>query len=101
MPDRGGPTTTRLRLGEVVGEAFAIYRQHARVLLAAALIVSVPIGLLDAATHGIGDASPDEVDAATVIAAIGAVTVISITATIGDIFYTGIVAAVVGARRTG
>jgi hypothetical protein len=71
------------------------------VLLVAALIVFTPIGLLEAAVHGFGEIDTDHVDGFAVAAGVGAVLALSITATIGDIFYTGVVAAVVGERRTG
>lgn len=99
MRHRAAPKHGKLALGEVVRESIAALRENFPLLFVTALIVFVPIGLLEAATHGLEDI--DVEDGVTLFAVIAAALVITATATIGDVFYTGVVAATVGGRRSG
>jgi hypothetical protein len=101
MANPAAPPASKVALREVVREALAAYRENSAVLLITALVVFVPIGLLEAATHGLGELDADEADALGIVVALGTFSVLVATATMGDVFYTGIVAAVVGERRTG
>lgn len=83
---------------EVVREALAAYRSNLVLLMVTALVVFIPVGFVEAASHGLEHL---DTGGAAVPALIGAALVITITATIGDVFYTGVIAAVVGERRTG
>jgi hypothetical protein len=100
MP-QGSGTPERLHLRAVLREAVAAYRAHAGLLLLTAVIVFIPIGLLEAAAHGLEHLDAEDASAAELLGLAGATVVIGITATLGDIFYTGVVAAVVGEHRTG
>jgi hypothetical protein len=94
-------TRERLDLRAVLREAVTAYRTHAGLLFLTAVIVFVPIGLLEAASHSLQDLEADEVSVAEFLGLAGAALVLSITATLGDVFYTGVVAAVVTEDRTG
>jgi hypothetical protein len=99
MRERPAPQHGKLALSEVVRESIAALRENLPLLLITAVIVFVPVGLLEASLHGLEDI--DAEDGVTVVAVIVAVLVITFSATLGDVFYTGVVAAVVGGRRTG
>jgi hypothetical protein len=89
-----------LAIGAVAREAIATYRAYFLPLLVLALVVFTPLGLLEAAMEGV-DEIDDEVDELTAIALVAALFGVAITATLGDVFYTGVVAAAVSRRRTG
>jgi len=91
----------RLDLRAVLREAVAAYRTHAWLLFVTAVIVFVPIGLLEAASHGLQNLEADEASVGELLGLAGAALILSITATLGDVFYTGVVAAVVSEHRTG
>lgn len=93
------PPPDKLHLAGVVREAAAAYRENAAVLLIMAVAVFVPIAVLEAATHSLTEIETD--DGLAIAATLGALVVIAATITLGDIFFTGIVAAIVGARRAG
>ncbi|MEO8091780.1 MAG: hypothetical protein ABI726_03595 [bacterium] len=99
MSEHETPQPGKLALGEVVRESAAALRENFPLLFVAALIVFVPIGLLEAATYSLEDI--DIEDGVARFAVIGAALTITATATIGDVFYTGVVAAAVGGRRSG
>src|SRR5918994_1735402 len=100
MPRESG-TSPRLDLRAVLREAVVSYRSHFAALLLAAAIVFVPVGLLEAALHGLEELEAEDASAGAVLGLVGAASVVSLTATLGDVFYTGVVAAVVAHRRTG
>jgi hypothetical protein len=91
----------KLSIAQVVREAASAYRAHAGPLLLTAVIVFIPIGLLEAIAHGLEHLDADDASAAAIAGLVGAGLVIAITATLGDVFYTGVVAAVVAEQRTG
>lgn len=97
MAGRQGSERRRLQLGAVVREGFAIYRANLWLLVGTALIVFVPVGLLEAVTHGLQDL--DAEGGLSLPAIFGAGALITISATAGEVFYAGVVAAVVGRHR--
>ena len=84
----------------VLGEVWRLFRTHPRELLAAGIVVFVPLGLLDAVSGSlfeeVEDASELEI-AATVAGAIGA----SALSLLGEVLYAGFVAALVVSERDG
>lgn len=90
---------SKLSLGEVVREAAGAYRDYWRVLLVIALALFIPIGVLEALTADLHEADSD--DGLAIVEAIVAGLGIGLTAMLGDVFFTGVVAAVVGMRRGG
>lgn len=98
-PDRR--EARKLSPAEVAREALSAYRSHLGLLLLAAVAVFVPITLLEAAAHGLGELRPDEVDAAAIVELVAAALAVTITSVLGEVFYTGVVAAVVNEERTG
>lgn len=94
-------TRPRLDLRAVLREALSAYRAHAAVLLLAAGVVFVPLGLLEAAVQGLEELDAEGASAGAIAGLLGAAVVVTFTATLGDVFYTGVVAAVVAEHRTG
>jgi hypothetical protein len=95
------PRPPRLAISEVVREAARAYRANASPLLLTAVIVFIPVGLLEAVAHSLEHLEVEHATAAAIAGLVGAGLVIGITATLGDVFYTGVVAALVAERRTG
>lgn len=93
------PPKRELVLREVVREALAAYRANPRLLIAAAFIISIPIGLAEAAAHATPEIEGNE-GIEVPLASLAALA-LSITVTLGDVFFTGVVATVVGEYRTG
>ena len=60
-------------------------------------MIFTPVGLLEAATHDLQDLTPEKHFA--ILEAIGAAALITLTATIGEVFFAGVVAAVAGRHR--
>lgn len=98
MPSQG-PAPPKLSLGEVVREAAGAGRDNWRVLLVIAFCLFVPIGVLEALTADLHEVESD--NGLAIAEAVAAGLGIGLTAMLGDVFYTGVVAAVVGMRRGG
>lgn len=98
---REAATRERLDLGAVLRESVAAYGTHAGLLLLTAMIVFIPIGLVEALTHGAQELEAEDASTGAVVGLMGAALGLTITATLGDVFYTGVVAAVVAEHRTG
>ncbi len=92
-------TPAKLSLREAVREAVGAYRDYWRVLLVIALALFVPLGLLEALTADLHEVESG--DGLAIAEAVAAGLGIGLTAMLGDVFYTGVVAAVVGMRRGG
>lgn len=87
----------KLGIGAVAREGWSAYRANFPLLIASALVIFIPVGALEAATHDLQNLSPgDNFELAEVI---GAAVLTTLTATIGEVFYAGVVAAVVGRHR--
>ena len=82
-------------------EAASAYRAHASVLLLAAALVFIPLGLLEAAVHPLEDLDAEDASGGAIAGLVGAALVVAFTATLGDVFYTGVVAGIVAEHRTG
>lgn len=90
----------RIRIGATLAAAARVYGEQARILLPAALVVFAPIGLLGVL---IGDV---ELDPANVDLATGVLLSLEATAqfaalALGEVFFVGVVVAVVSEARTG
>ena len=98
----GRSTDARLSIPEVVREGLTSFRANAGLLLLCALVVAVPV----ATTEVLGD-HLEEIgggigsDGLVVGEAITAAIVLTITGTLGEVFYAGVVVGVVTMRRTG
>jgi hypothetical protein len=90
-----------LRLGSVYREIAATCREQWPLLLATALLVFVPLGLLDALDERVGSADSDELGDLEALALLGLAVTHGASALLGDVFYSGVVAAAVAERRTG
>jgi hypothetical protein len=94
-----GTARPKLSLPAVLRGAAAAYHQHWRVLLLTAVALFVPIGLLEALAEGFREVDSDS--GAVVAEAVTVLFVAGVAATVGDVFYTGVVAAAVSAHRLG
>jgi len=97
-----GPINARLSILEVVRESLSSFRANAGLLLLCALIVAIPV----ATTEVLGDHLEDigagiGSDGLVVGEAITGAIVLTITGTLGEVFYAGVVVGVVTMHRTG
>jgi hypothetical protein len=89
----------KLSLPAVVRDAAAAYRRHWKVLLLTALALFLPLGLLEALSEEF-----QELDAESGLELAEAIAILlsaGIGATVGEVFYTGVVAAAVTSHRSG
>jgi hypothetical protein len=91
----------KLSIRSVLRGSVAAGREHWRVLLVTALVVFIPVGLLEALDDRVQELDSDAITDLQVVSLIGIVVVHSISALIGEVFYSGAVAAVVTQTRTG
>jgi hypothetical protein len=84
---------------EIVGQVLGICRQRWPALLAAGLIVFVPLSLVDVLTEGAGEI--EDTDAASLAAGLVAIAATGFAAMIGEVVYAGMVAGVVAGEREG
>ncbi len=91
--------TPKLSLPAVVSEAAASYRAYWAPLLIIAVALFAPIVLFEVLTEDVREVETGS--GFEVVEAIVAALGVSVFATIGDVFYTGVVAAAVGMRREG
>jgi hypothetical protein len=91
----------KLSLRSVLAEGLAAYRSHLGLLLVAAILVFLPVGVIEAATESLQELDLDDAGTAAIAAAIGGGLMYAATATLGDVFFTGVVAAVVAETRGG
>jgi hypothetical protein len=85
----------RLRIRDTCRVAARVYREQAVFLLAVALVLFVPLGLVDALGEHGAELEVDEVRFAELAAFVFAVVVQVVSATIGEIFYAGVAMAAV------
>jgi hypothetical protein len=84
---------------EVVGRVVAICRRRWPALLAAGLLVFVPLSLVDVLTEGAGEV--EDTDLSSLAEALVAIAATGFAAMIGEAVYAGMVAGVVVAEREG
>ena len=92
------PDARRPLVWRVLGEVWRLYRAHLPALLAAGLVVFIPLGLLDA----VADSLFEDVEGASELEILGAVAGLLATAglsLLGEILFAGFVAAVVISER--
>src|SRR5688572_14994068 len=82
---------------DIAGRVIGICRMRWPALLAAGLIVFVPLSLVDVLTEGAGDV--DDSDLASLAPALAAIAASGFAALIGEAVYAGMVAGVVVAER--
>ena len=85
----------------VAREVLSAYRAQFGLLIALAVAVFIPAGLAEAFAHQFVDADADEIAGVSVAGAIAGSAAVTLTSTLGDLFYTGVVTAVVGEHRSG
>jgi len=85
----------RIRIRDVYREMLATLRLHPGLLFAAALAVFVPLGLLDAVDEVLASLDPDELDDLATSALVAEIVLHNAIALVGDVFFAGVVAAVV------
>ena len=90
----------RLELRGTLPVIARTYRSTARLILPVALILFIPLGLLEAGTDHLG-VETGELTAATLATIVPLAALQALVATVGDEFYTGVVTAAVGEQRTG
>jgi hypothetical protein len=91
----------KLHLGEVYRGVVRTLREQWRLLLAAGMVVFVPLGFVEALDDLVGDVDLDEIGAFRQVEVVVVALVHSGTALCGEIFYTGVVAAGVSQLRGG
>jgi hypothetical protein len=84
-----------LPLLETVRRAARVYVEQAAFLLPVALVLFVPLGLVDALGEHGGEIDADHVEVGELFAAAFAVVLQVVTATVGEVFYTGVAMAAV------
>jgi hypothetical protein len=93
--------SAKLKLRDVVRDMARTYRSELGLLIAAALLVFVPLSLFEAITGRLEQADTSDLDTGAAIA-LGAVAVLhAATSLLGDVFYSGVVASAVGRLRRG
>lgn len=94
---------TRPTVGGVLAQVWAIVRARWPVLLLAAAVIFIPVGLLEAVDHELQQplAEAEELSSLEVVEIVFAVFVIAATTLLGDVLYAGIVAALLTAEREG
>ena len=92
-------STARLHVGPVYREIAATCRGLWPLLLATALIVFVPLGLLDALDERVGSADVDELTVGAILGLFVLALAHTASALLGEVFYSGVVAAAVAERR--
>ena len=92
------PSLSLIRVLRGIAE---LYRQEWRLLLAAGLVVFVPLGFVEAADVELQGFDIGTVDELTAIAVIGVAFGHAGTALLGEVFYSGVVAAGVWETRSG
>jgi hypothetical protein len=97
MRRRGSENEPKLRLGAVAREALSAYRGNFALLIGTALVVFVPVGFLEALTHDLQNVELGDGTAALEV--VSAAVLVTLTATLGEVFYAGLVAAVAGRHR--
>jgi hypothetical protein len=92
----GNPT-----LGGVLAQVWAIAKSRWQILLLAAAVIFIPVGLLDAIDHQLQEplTEADELESLAVIEIVVGALLIAATALLGDVLYAGVVAAVLMADR--
>lgn len=85
----------------VAREIGRIYRTRFGILIAASVVIFIPLGLLDAIDDSFEDLDLDSIDDLELFALIGLTLFHVITAMLGDVFYAGIVAGAVMFEREG
>lgn len=95
----GDRAPAKLPLIGVVREAAGSYRDYWRALLIIAVVLFAPLGLIEVLSEDLRDVETD--DGWVVLEAAAAGFGLAATALVGDVFYTGVVAAAVGMRRGG
>lgn len=90
----------KLKLGTVLRDIARTCREQWRLLLVAGVVVFVPLGLIEALDERIQEIDLDEVGDLAALAVVGVAFGHAGTALMGEVFYSGIVAAgVTGTRR--
>jgi hypothetical protein len=84
-----------LPLLDTVRRAARVYVEQAAFLLPVALVLFVPLGLVDALGEHGGEIEADHVEVGELVAAAFAVVLQVVTATVGEVFYTGVAMAAV------
>jgi hypothetical protein len=84
--------TRRQRLAAVYSRIFRTYRAWAPRLLVLAVVVFVPLGLLDALLNNVDTDSLNVVDGLHIAALVAAIAAITATSLFGEVFYSGAVA---------
>jgi hypothetical protein len=91
----------KLNLRDVIREMGRTYRSELGLLIAAALLVFVPLSLVEAVAGRLEEVDPSDLDTGAAIA-LGTVALLhAATSLLGDVFYSGVVASAVGRLRRG
>lgn len=88
-----------LRSRDVYRAIGGAYASRAGLLLIAALLVFVPVDLLEALERSVEDLDPDELGDLEALALVGGVLLHALGALAGEVFFTGLVAALVAELR--
>jgi hypothetical protein len=93
VAERSAPAPTRRRrLLAIYARIFRTYRAWAPNLLVLAVVVFIPLGLLDAALNSVDTESLNVTDGLHIAALIAAIAAITATSLFGEVFYSGAVA---------
>jgi hypothetical protein len=85
----------RLSLRDTCRQVTRVYGEQAAFLLPVALVLFVPLGLLDAVGEHAGEIEADEVSVGELAGALLAIVAQVATATVGEVFYAGVAMAAV------
>jgi hypothetical protein len=93
--------TAKLKLRDTVHDMARTYRSEFGLLIVAALLVFVPLSVIEAIASRVEDVDGSHLDTAQAIALGGVVLIHGATSLLGDCFYSGVVAAAVTRLRRG
>jgi hypothetical protein len=93
--------TAKLKLRDTVRDMARTYRSEFGLLIVAALVVFVPLSMIEAVASRLEDVDTSGLDAAQAIALGGVVLIHAATSLLGDCFYSGVVAAAVTRLKRG
>ena len=91
----------RLRLGDTCRRVAEVYAEQARFLLPVALVLFLPLGLLEAATDHLAELDAEELSAAEIAGFTLAVAGVVVASALGEVFYAGVAMAAVSESMAG
>ena len=93
--------TGRLPVRDTARRVAAVYREQAGFLIGVALLVFIPLGLVEAVWESNSELEEDDLSGGRVATVLGVVTLQTVSGSLGEEFYAGVVIAVVAQSMIG